>query len=422
MYSCFALVLALLIQAPPANPPAAPPTDALAFLRKVTQRYADAKSYHIEATLERTNRNTLLRNWQKYLLTAIVATGGRYRYEGQSGYGSAVFVSDGTKQWIYHPDVHEYTESVVPAGKPAEHGVYRQEEYAVMEAQRLINGIRTLAMPLKSAGFLPDGKIRLNGQSIDCRVVHFTNADFTERGNQKLDETVWIDKSRNVIVKTVSHSESFTIIPDENFQIPTEMEEATVYTVVKLDPPEPESSFNFSPPPDTKPVASFPTAAFGVPYPASEFVGKLAPDIHLKLDGKVIPLSSYRGKPVFIDFWATWCGPCVAAMPELKKLYAETRAKGLVWIGIDEDKNPTKVNTFLKEKDIPWPDYNDADGSLGKAFGPHGLPLEVLIDASGEVTFWEMGHDDGNLRAAIAKLGPEFSSVAADSRAETQKR
>ncbi|MEJ2009253.1 MAG: TlpA disulfide reductase family protein, partial [Acidobacteriota bacterium] len=350
---------------------------------------------------------------QKYLLTAIVAPGGRYRYEGRSGNGSAVFVSNGTKLWTYHPDVHEYTETAVLSGKAAEHRVYRQEEIAVMEAQELIGRIRTLPIPLKSATFLPDEKIEMDGRTVDCRVVHFTDADFKFRTpGRKTEETIWIDKARNVIVKTVSRGDSFTIIPDENFRIPTKMMETTVYTVVRLDSPEPESTFTFSPPPGAKLVASFPTPAFGVTWPASEFVGKPAPAIHLKLAGKSLPLSSFRGKPVLLDFWATWCGPCRAAMPELKKLYAETHDKGLVWIGIDEDKDPSKMNAFLKEKNIPWPNDNDADGSLGKAFGPHGIPLEVLIDASGKVILWEMGYDDANLRAAIAKLGPEFSSLA----------
>lgn len=406
MPSCLVFALALMLQGNPSTPPA----DAMAFLTKVTQRYADAKSYHIEATLERTSSNALSRHWNKYVYTAIVAPGGRYRYEGRSGSGSAALVSDGTKEWIYHPDVREYTETAVVVGKLPEYHVYRQEEIAAMEAQGLIGQIRMLATPLKSATFLPDENINLNGRTVDCRVVH---ADFEFRPPiGKTDETVWIDKAQDLIVKTVTHSESFTFIPDENFKIPTKMEETTVYTLVQLNSAEPESSFTFAPPSDAKLMASFPTPDFGVTWPASDFVGKSAPEVRLKLAGKDLPLSSFRGKPVLLDFWATWCGPCVAAMPDLKKLYAETHDKGLVWVGIDEDKDPAKMDAYLKENEIPWANDNDADGSLGEAFGPHGIPLEVLIDPSGKVTLWKMGYDDANLRAAIAKLGPEFSAVA----------
>ena len=97
----FSLVL-LLGLALPQMAPHAPKPDALALLNEVSQRYADVKSYHIEAIEEETSGNELQRSWQKTMLTAVVAPGGRYRYEGRSGYGAAVVVSDGATQWPYH--------------------------------------------------------------------------------------------------------------------------------------------------------------------------------------------------------------------------------------------------------------------------------------------------------------------------------
>ena len=143
-----------------------------------------------------------------------------------------------------------------------------------------------------------------------------------------------------------------------------------------------------------------------------DFVGKQAPDIQLKaVDGKSTNLSAFRGKPVFIEFWATWCGPCVELMPQLKRLYSET-SKSVVWLSIDSDKDLGAPTTCLSQEHISWPNYHDADGSLGKAFGRNAIPLGVLIDAEGKVTFYKAGYEITELQAAIAKLSTPLQGVS----------
>jgi hypothetical protein len=100
-------------------------------------------------------------------------------------------------------------------------------------------------------------------------------------------------------------------------------------------------------------------------------------------------------------------------MPGLKKLYAETASKGLAFVSIDSDEDASTSAEFVNKEQIPWPNYHDADGALGQAFGRDTLPLGVLIDGEGKVTFYKTAYSVAELRAAIAKLGPEFSSVVA---------
>ena len=69
--------------------------------------------------------------------------------------------------------------------------------------------------------------------------------------------------------------------------------------------------------------------------------GDQAPSLKLKsTDGKVVALDSYRGKPVLLDLWATWCGPCVAALPQLAQIYQDAKDKGLVLLTVDQDEEP----------------------------------------------------------------------------------
>jgi thiol-disulfide isomerase/thioredoxin/outer membrane lipoprotein-sorting protein len=392
-----------------------PPANALSFLDSVTQRYSKAKAYHLEATDERSYSNELSRQWQKRLLKAIVAPGGRYRFEGRSGDGSAILVSNGTTKWVYHAFEHHYTETPASSSEPERVRPIPFEEMSILDAKQLVAQIRHLSTGLKSASFLPDEMIVLDGRSIECRVVHFTDADFKTRAQDlKTEKTVWIDKARNLVVKTASRTDAYSILPGSGAHIPLLAEETTVFSVVQLDEEEPESSFTFSPPADATRVASFPNPLLGGPRGrAPDFLGKPAPEIRLKGDGKETSLSSFRGKPVFVEFWATWCGPCVELMADLKKLYAETADKGLAFISIDSDEDAGASAAFLKKDQIPWPNYHDGDGTLGQAFGRDGVPLGVLIDAEGNVAFYESGYTVADLRAAIAKLGPEFSSVAA---------
>jgi thiol-disulfide isomerase/thioredoxin/outer membrane lipoprotein-sorting protein len=413
MLSPVVLLVSLAISQATSNSSTA--TDALALLNEVSQHYADAKGYHIEAVEERTSSNELSHDWQKTLVTAIVMPGGRYRFEGRSGSGSAIAVSDGTTRWMYHLDEHLYTQHPVSGTVSDKPRLILQEEEPLETAQRLVKSIVRLAPRLKSATMLPQETIPVNGQNVDCYVVRYSNDDFkTNRFDYKEIQTIWIDKTRKTVKKTVSESPTYLIILGSEAHVPLSVETTTIYPVVKLDPTEPDGTFTLVPPADAKLVAEFPSPiSQPIEHEASELLGKPAPELRLKSpDGKLTTLSSYRGKPVFIEFWATWCGSCVDLMPDLMKLYAETAQKGLVWLSIDDDKDASEAAAFISEDHIPWPNYHDDDGSLGKAFQRNAIPLGVLVDADGKVIFCKSGYDISQLRAAVAKLGPQFSSTA----------
>lgn len=400
------LALALL-----QSTPSAPTKDALALLQEVGQHYADATSYHIEAVEERTLSNELSRDWQKTLLTAIVMPGGRYRYEGRSAYGGAILVSDGTTRWDYHLTEHVYTQQPVSLTDLNQHRIISPEEGPTVTAQSLVREMFSRPGRLKAASFLPDETISLDGRNIECYVVRFSEEDFkTKIGDNKQESTLWIEKSRKLVRRAYRRGDGFVQI-GQSARIPIHRETTVTYPVVELDQQEPAGSFSFVAPAEAKLVTEFPELAH-LPKEV-DLTGKPAPELQLKSsDGKVTTLSSMHGKPVFLEFWATWCGPCVALMPDLTKLYAETQGKGLVWMSVDSDDDSSAAAEFISREHIPWPNYHDEDGSLGKAFGRFGIPLGVLIDAEGKVTFYESGYEISELRTAIAKLGPQFSSVA----------
>jgi thiol-disulfide isomerase/thioredoxin len=133
--------------------------------------------------------------------------------------------------------------------------------------------------------------------------------------------------------------------------------------------------------------------------------------ISLQRRQETISLRSFQGRPVLLDFWATWCGPCVESMPSVKRLYSEATKYGLVMLSIDEDEDAKKATDFLSENKDLWPNFHD-DGEIARSFPNEGIPHFVLIDSAGTVVFSRSSFDEPALRTAIAKLGPEFATLA----------
>ena len=112
-------------------------------------------------------------------------------------------------------------------------------------------------------------------------------------------------------------------------------------------------------------------------------------DISFKsLDGRVVDITKLKGKVVLIDFWATWCGPCVAELPNVKKTYAKFHEKGFEIIGISLDQSRDKLSKFVEKEKMPWPQHFDGQGWKNKyavKYGIQGIPAMWLIDKNGNL-------------------------------------
>ncbi len=103
--------------------------------------------------------------------------------------------------------------------------------------------------------------------------------------------------------------------------------------------------------------------------------------------GKNIKLSDYRGKPVLVNLWASWCPPCRAEMPDLINYYNSHQTQGLVLLAINSEDTADPAQQFVREKQMPFPVLFDPAGQISKVFGSNGLPSTYLIDRSGNLRF-----------------------------------
>jgi thiol-disulfide isomerase/thioredoxin len=121
-------------------------------------------------------------------------------------------------------------------------------------------------------------------------------------------------------------------------------------------------------------------------------------------DGADVDLEKLRGKVVLIDFWATWCGPCMAEIPNVVKAYEDFKAKGFEIIGISLDEERADLARVLKTKNITWPQYFDGKGwenPYAKKYGIEAIPAMWLVNKAGMVIDTEAQE---NLPAKIEKL------------------
>lgn len=115
-------------------------------------------------------------------------------------------------------------------------------------------------------------------------------------------------------------------------------------------------------------------------------IGAPAPAFQLAdLSGHPVKLADYAGRPVVVNFWASWCGPCQQEFPMLRQARQQYAAKGLEILGVIYKDSPDAARGFMTKENAAWPALVDTGGSVARAYGILGIPDSFFVDRTGVV-------------------------------------
>ena len=232
-------------------------------------------------------------------------------------------------------------------------------------------------------------------------------------GMPKLQGTVWVDGETGLVgAYELDITAMMTQMEQPGMPAPKSARQIYEFKKVSINAPIGDDAFTFEPGEDDTRVDTFPSMdaimqeAFGgmpgegggMGGDAGPELGTAAPAFSAKtIDGEPMNLEDLKGRVVLIDFWATWCGPCVQAMPTIQALHEKYADRGLVVIGVslDSPKSGDAIKEFLEDKKITFAQIHDADGSIAEKFGVSPIPHSVIIGKDGTVQANHIGFMPG---------------------------
>ncbi|MGD9724663.1 MAG: DUF2092 domain-containing protein [Pirellulales bacterium] len=320
-----------------------------------------------------------------------------YVSDGAAG-GGATIVSDGKDIAVYIKGFGKYAVEPAP------------ESFDAVFKNPIVMGVLSMgnATPVTTSIVSADPAKKLVEMAESIEYGGLVDVDKTKchllkATGPQMDWQLWIDSGKQPLVRRfvpdlAKAFEKMAAQRGGNPQVAGLKVNNTVnYNEWQVDPKFPADAFAFKAPDDATKVDSLMEMITGgrkavEPQPHA-LLGKPAPEVDLELlDGGKLNLASYKNKNVVIlDFWATWCGPCVQAMPVIEKVAGKYRDKGVLLFAVNIQEMPDDIQKFLKEAELKVNVALDKDGDVARSFLANAIPQTVLVGKDGTVQVVKIG-------------------------------
>lgn len=374
------------------------PSDGMQLLQRVSETYRGLGSYEIRAVTISDQLWEEAREISEIPQIMAADKQGKFRVESKHPMIGGMQMSDGKTTWEYAAMRHQYTE------KPAGSGSDTAGDSPMMPVN-YVKHYQQLTEKAASARFLREETLSLEGKEIKCAVleVEFKGDPAAKPKQETPPHTLWIDKERALVLQEMWDSKG------DFMGVATQTRTTVVYKSIHIGSPASAGLFSFTPPPNAKqvdelalPGASAKRAAKAA-QPAAEF--SLA-----TLDGKKVSLDDFKGKPVLLDFWATWCVPCRKTSPLIEKIGSSYSSKGLVTMAVDYGEEASVVRGYLAHNPSSLTNLVDPDNTVSSLYHVNSIPQFILISKEGKVVYQSddsVGDIEAKLRAALKAEGLE---------------
>lgn len=352
--------------------------EARALLDQMKAAYADLKSLTLDGTVTANFDVAGKKQNESMPFKSSFIAPNQFRHEGDQ----VLAGSTGERLFIYHTGENAYLAKSLPVKAEK----FKDGELIPAQTDLLSSQNPSLGMAVSSdasaallAGMASAEKgadVTIDGKPVPMLELKDENGVIS---------TVLVDPQTHLL-RRVSHDLKSYFesqgVPDVKLA-----EVVVAYTTVETSSEAVKDQFAWDPPEGAREAQmESASASSGSDAPALALVGKPAPDFTLEnLKGEKVTLSATKGSVVVLDFWATWCGPCVMSLPHLQQIAKDTEKDGVKVFAVNQQEDKDTVEQFMQTNQYTLSALLDIEGKTGEAFKVTGIPQTVVIGKDGTV-------------------------------------